>query len=869
MANNIIKRVWNQNRMVSIEDLTGAAFQAESGGHTFEISGIDDTGAAVALSGTVAGVFRRPDNADIALTGSASGGVVSVTLSDDCYAVPGRFGLTIFVTSNGQKVAVYACVGSVAVTSGGGVAGDTPQDVVDLINAIEAAVATIPASYTSLMAAVAPTYSNSSLYAVGSYAWYNGTLYRCVLPITTAESFTAAHWKAVSIGGDLAGVKGQLQTDRGHLYNTQNLFDANTNGVGSLYINGSGVLTSIGSYTPCGIAMQAKPSTKYRISCAVASHKRVGTFTNNISAGRTATNFVAPSEATADDIFITTGANDHYIFVQIFTTADPVQTVESYYSSLVVAEATGEDNVSRRGLTLEPVTVPGITWEQGSISSANGNDTATTYQYRTGLIDSDDLPDAFLYDGEPIIYRNGSAVSTICFIYEYARNATGSASFLRRISLTTDPVYHRSPDAEYVRFTCGVGSSSGVTMAKFLVLPIFSLKALPANDFESLIPRAKSWRLANSLARMRQMVAIGYTPVGTIPNQSSDMTPGSFYHGVPYSSVRALDTFIGIDVSPYTFATMVHNPHSVLYTRKSTNTNSKTYVGVVCSSMVCYLLGLSFPLGTDTMADSPDFIEKDFWTIEPGDILVNADHSIFITDVLQDKYGRVQTVGVAQASPPRAYYRTYTADGLNTFMKNNGYKLYRFAGDSDYGYEPCPFVRGFLDETLDETVPDIMTEYGDRAVIKAGTDVLVNVLSSTGYSSIKVYKNDTLVDTKAVADFTLSAVEYGTWKVELVGDGVSSFTEFIAVDTSGCSYDPSTKILTFASANATLVGANSYGDGGGCYKNVYFSAADITRGTKDVSGLVTETYPYMRVVLRTQWGQTAWRSYDLHKWVSV
>ena len=85
--NNIIKRVWNQNRMVNIECLSGAAFQAEDGGHTFQISGIDDTGATVSLSGTVAGVFRRPDNADIALTGSASGGVVSVTLTDDCYAV--------------------------------------------------------------------------------------------------------------------------------------------------------------------------------------------------------------------------------------------------------------------------------------------------------------------------------------------------------------------------------------------------------------------------------------------------------------------------------------------------------------------------------------------------------------------------------------------------------------------------------------------------------------------------------------------------------------------------------------------------------------------------------------------------------------
>ena len=133
--NNIIKRVWNQNRMVNIEDLRGMAFQAEDGGHTFEISGINDANEAVSLSGTVAGVFMRPDGTDVALTGTASDGVVSVILSDACYAVAGRFWLTIFVTADSKKTCVYACIGTVAQTSYGAVAGDTPQDVVDLINA--------------------------------------------------------------------------------------------------------------------------------------------------------------------------------------------------------------------------------------------------------------------------------------------------------------------------------------------------------------------------------------------------------------------------------------------------------------------------------------------------------------------------------------------------------------------------------------------------------------------------------------------------------------------------------------------------------------------------------------------------------------
>ncbi|MEE1162600.1 MAG: hypothetical protein UHU21_02795 [Lachnospiraceae bacterium] len=210
--NNIIKRKWNKNSMVIIEDLQGMAFQAESGGHTFQISGIDGEGNAVALSGTPAGVMLRADGQDVTLTCSVSGGVVSATLPANAYSVPGRFGLTIFLTSDGQKTAIYAAVGTVGKTSSGTVAPPAGSDVVDLVNAIATAVTTIPASYTDLMASVAPTYSSSGLYAVGSYAWYNGKLYRCTTPITSGETWTSGHWTLANLGSDLVDLKSALSS---------------------------------------------------------------------------------------------------------------------------------------------------------------------------------------------------------------------------------------------------------------------------------------------------------------------------------------------------------------------------------------------------------------------------------------------------------------------------------------------------------------------------------------------------------------------------------------------------------------------------------------------------------------------------------
>ena len=186
MINNIISRTWHQGRLVNIDDLTGFLFQEESSGHTFEIAGVDDSGAAVSLSGTVTGVFKRADNADIALEGSISGGKAYVALSEDCYSVPGASGLTVFVSDGDQKVAVYAAILRVSQTYGGAVAGDTPQDVVDLINAINAAVAAIPADYTDLMDASASysikSFTNYSDYTSGPFSQANTIISTIAIP---------------------------------------------------------------------------------------------------------------------------------------------------------------------------------------------------------------------------------------------------------------------------------------------------------------------------------------------------------------------------------------------------------------------------------------------------------------------------------------------------------------------------------------------------------------------------------------------------------------------------------------------------------------------------------------------------------------
>ena len=202
--NNIIERTWRQGGMVFPEDMRGTAFTAEDGAHTFIISGVDLNGDPINLSGTVAASLIRPDGTTTPMTGTISGGKASVTLSAECYGVGGRASLTIFLTSGGQKTAIFGARISIDRSSTSQASPGVAADVVDLVNRIDAAVATIPASYTALMAAIAPDYSSSSTYPkVGSFVWYSGTLYRSRVPIETAESWTAAHWKAAALGNDL------------------------------------------------------------------------------------------------------------------------------------------------------------------------------------------------------------------------------------------------------------------------------------------------------------------------------------------------------------------------------------------------------------------------------------------------------------------------------------------------------------------------------------------------------------------------------------------------------------------------------------------------------------------------------------------
>lgn len=162
-----LERTINLGTTVPVERIKNALYYSESNAHKWVIAGKKDD-AAIALSGSVTAKFLRADRATVAIEGSIENGKAAVTLGDECYAVPGAFSMAVFVTDGNTSTCVYACTGTVLRTMGNVVidGGTQITGIDDLIAQIEAARATIPATYAHLVdtvGSIAPSVIKNNL----------------------------------------------------------------------------------------------------------------------------------------------------------------------------------------------------------------------------------------------------------------------------------------------------------------------------------------------------------------------------------------------------------------------------------------------------------------------------------------------------------------------------------------------------------------------------------------------------------------------------------------------------------------------------------------------------------------------------------
>lgn len=294
-------------------------------------------------------------------------------------------------------------------------------------------------------------------------------------------------------------------------------------------------------------------------------------------------------------------------------------------------------------------------------------------------------------------------------------------------------------------------------------------------------PRSKGVEI--SLKRAQQLARLKWLPHDNISRvgYGGQYLANKEYIGVPYSLVMHVNTYVGLDISLYTFLTAVANPYSVLYSenvRKPpyNGVQCAPYYGTVCSTAVWYALGIYIPyftrfVPTLDFLTTPDYSTPD--AIELCDILLSEGHMVMVYDIGRGRDGYIEKVtlfecGVTFVEDTK--FIIYTFEEFKERWENVKWKIFRYNGlddnidfdDYDFvsidNYDAAPFI---YDKSL-------CTNRGDKVAYREGEDVVINIFD-TIYSNIEIYKDGVLLKSFSINDncIVLSSLPYGDYKVRL------------------------------------------------------------------------------------------------------
>lgn len=193
---------------IKIRQCGNIVFNGDNLSNVIRVSLYNGTTPAT-LSGTVVGTVICSDGSTVPVdNGAINGNTVTLTLTEACFAIPGQIGVGIQIVSGTTRTTIFKGIYNVErLTTDNVVDPDSriTLQVGDLIDDIETAIASIPSSYTDLMAAVAPTFDTSTAYTAGQYVWYDSKLYQ----FTTDHA--SGSWNAAQV--ELAVVTNDLVED--------------------------------------------------------------------------------------------------------------------------------------------------------------------------------------------------------------------------------------------------------------------------------------------------------------------------------------------------------------------------------------------------------------------------------------------------------------------------------------------------------------------------------------------------------------------------------------------------------------------------------------------------------------------------------
>ena len=275
---------------------------------------------------------------------------------------------------------------------------------------------------------------------------------------------------------------------------------------------------------------------------------------------------------------------------------------------------------------------------------------------------------------------------------------------------------------------------------------MLNLTETERKNMRDLWDRPGTEGVQNGVRRARQLCRLRWTPVEKMPSglirttsegkRYIDTFLSAWYPrtGVPYSSVRLHETYVGNNVSIETFMTALKNPDSLLYTapQHGLGRSMFSYYGTVCSTFLSYATGMPVRTNCSLLLKDPRFKSVD--PNDPrgfliGDILLSKDHTALVTGIRREEDGTPKEILVAESQSP---FCTETSFSLREFEGSwigHGYGLYRYNGWERVSYKPSPYVPlpGDPDLPAPREMYMLLADRGDKANYTLGEPVCFHV----------------------------------------------------------------------------------------------------------------------------------------------
>ena len=300
---------------------------------------------------------------------------------------------------------------------------------------------------------------------------------------------------------------------------------------------------------------------------------------------------------------------------------------------------------------------------------------------------------------------------------------------------------------------------------------------------------------AACLARAVQLRDIEFTPAASLACVGKTYAAGTTVKGIPYSSTRDTDKFVGFGVSLDTFMDAVRNPNSVLYTKQTSGiSNAKTWYGMNCSVFVSYCWDLPYHNATAVLhkLDYVEQVEPENMKLCDAPIVYSASggsggHATLITGIERDSDGVIQYVTISHSttaiSNDRYLYSVrMTYDQFVSSYINQGYRVYRYKKLYDTTYEPSVYTPQFDEPVIDVEYSDITTDLGNRATILTSETITLQPIVSDGYTGIKLYRDGVEINSYNVGNVVLSDLVAGKYVAKLFPESDNASVSFIVSD---------------------------------------------------------------------------------------